>query len=68
VPELPRVGCPTLFVAGADDKMFPPAEAAVQAARIPGAQYQTLAASCHVGPLEQPHEVAALVLRHLAAI
>ena len=68
VPELPRVQCPTLFVAGGDDLMWPPALAASQAARIPGARCETLAGAAHLGPLERPAETAALLRAHWAGV
>lgn len=65
--ELARVTCPTLIVAGADDKMYPPSEAATQAARLPNGRCETLTGTSHLGPLEQPQKVAALLQAHLTA-
>jgi pimeloyl-ACP methyl ester carboxylesterase len=66
LPELPRVRCPSLFVAGGDDAMWPPELAAVQAAHLPGARCETLAGASHLGPLERPAETAALLRAHWA--
>jgi pimeloyl-ACP methyl ester carboxylesterase len=66
VGELPRLGCPTLFIAGADDAMWPPALAAQQAAQIPDGRCETLAGASHLGPLERPRETAELLRAHWA--
>lgn len=65
--ELARVTCPTLIVAGGDDKMYPPSEAATQAARLANGRCETLTGASHLGPLEQPQKVAALLQAHLMA-
>ncbi len=62
--ELPRIACPTLFVAGADDAMWPPELAAKHAALIPDGRCERLAGAAHLGPLERPHEVKELLLAH----
>ncbi len=67
VPELHRVRCPTLFIAGGDDAMYPPSLAAAQAARIAGARCETLAGTAHLAPLERPQETASLLRSHWAA-
>jgi pimeloyl-ACP methyl ester carboxylesterase len=61
VPELPRIACPTLWISGGDDTMYPPSVAAAEAALIPGARYVTLDGAAHLGPIERPHEVAGLI-------
>jgi len=68
VGELPKVACPTLFVAGSDDAMWPPDVAAAQASRIPGARSVTLPGAGHLGPLERPGETAALIRSHLGEV
>jgi len=65
VSALPEVGCPTLFVAGSDDKMYPPVVAAAQAARLPQGRCETLTGAAHLGPLEQPRQLAAFVRAHV---
>jgi pimeloyl-ACP methyl ester carboxylesterase len=64
VDQLPNVRCPTLFVAGADDAMWPPELASEQAALLPHGRCETLARAAHLGPLEHPHETASLVRAH----
>jgi pimeloyl-ACP methyl ester carboxylesterase len=67
LPDLHRISCPTIFVAGGDDPMYPPAMAAAQAARIPGAHCETLAGAGHLGPLERPAGTVTLLRSHWAA-
>ena len=67
IPELPRITVPTLFIAGADDAMWPPTLAREQAALIPGARCETVRGAAHLVPLECPAETAALVTSFLAA-
>ena len=66
VGELVKIACPTLFVAGGDDPMWPPDAAAAQASRIPGARSVTLPGAGHLGPLERPADTAAFIRAHLA--
>jgi pimeloyl-ACP methyl ester carboxylesterase len=66
VPLLRRVSCPTLFVAGADDAMWSPSQAAEHAARLPHGRAETLPGAAHLGPLERPRELAALLGAHLS--
>ena len=65
VGELSRITCPTLFVSGGDDMMWPPDVAAAQASRIPGARCEILRDAGLLGPLERPSETASLVRAHL---
>jgi len=65
VGELAKIACPTLFVAGGDDAMWPPDIAAAQASRIPGARSVTLPGAGHLGPLERPRETAGFIRAHL---
>jgi pimeloyl-ACP methyl ester carboxylesterase len=67
VPELARIRCPVLFVAGKDDAMWSPELAAAQARPIPLARCETLAGAAHLGPLERPTEATALLRGHWAA-
>lgn len=64
VPLLERVACPTLFVAGADDAMWPPPLAIEQAARLRRGRAVSLADAAHLAPLERPRELAALLHDH----
>jgi pimeloyl-ACP methyl ester carboxylesterase len=67
VSELPRVRAPTLFIAGGDDAMWPPAVAAAQAARVPGGRCDVVPGAAHLAPMERPRETAALIRAHFAA-
>jgi pimeloyl-ACP methyl ester carboxylesterase len=66
-PELPRIPCPTLFVAGVDDEMPSPALAAADAARVPHGRNEAIAAASHLAPLEQPDAFVAAVRAFWAA-
>jgi 2-hydroxymuconate-semialdehyde hydrolase len=48
---------PTLFVAGLEDRIIPPAAVSAAAARIPGARVEWLARCGHFPPAEQPEEL-----------
>lgn len=61
VERLPRVACPTLFVAGSDDAMWPPALARAHAAKLPTGRAEALDGAAHLGPLERPEEVVRLL-------
>lgn len=52
-----RIGCPTLLLLGAEDRMTPPAKAAALAAAIPGARRVVLAGAGHMLMSERPNEV-----------
>ncbi len=55
---LPRLTVPTIVVAGADDRLTPPAHAERIAAALPNARgVLVLPATGHMGPLERPHEI-----------
>jgi 3-oxoadipate enol-lactonase len=51
--RLGRIRCPTLVVTGEEDKLIPPANSRVLAARIPGARLLTLPGLGHAFPLEE---------------
>jgi 3-oxoadipate enol-lactonase len=61
--RLPRIGCPTLVLAGAEDTALPPALSREIAALIPGAQYVEVPGVGHLSALEAP----ARVTRHIEA-
>jgi pimeloyl-ACP methyl ester carboxylesterase/acyl carrier protein len=48
---------PTLFVAGLEDRIIPPAAVSAAAARVPGARVEWLARCGHFPPAEQPEEL-----------
>ena len=52
--ELPRIACPVLVVAGAEDPNAPPAAGRRIAELISGAAYQELAGVGHLPPIEAP--------------
>lgn len=60
-----RIGCPTLVVHGAEDKLIPPAHCAYYAEHIAGAHQVEVPEAGHMLPWEQPDELAALVTAHL---
>ena len=59
-PELPRIACPVLVIAGALDRVRPPALAEPVARAIPGARYIVLQTG-HYMAVETPELIAAAV-------
>ena len=59
--DLPRVGAPTLVIAGADDVGTPPAMSQAIAAGIPGARLAIIPGAAHLSAVERPAEFATLV-------
>lgn len=59
--DLPAFRLPTLIVAGAVDRIAPPALSLEMAALIPGARLQMLAECGHLSPLEKPGQVSTLL-------
>ena len=55
---LPRIGAPTLAIAGREDLMASPAEMRVIAERIPNARLMVIEQANHLVPSEKPREVA----------
>jgi pimeloyl-ACP methyl ester carboxylesterase len=66
VDALAGVACPTLFVVGAEDAIWPPSLAASQAQRLARGRCEVLAGAGHLGPLERPAETVALLRAHWA--
>lgn len=64
--QLADIGVPTLLVAGSDDRTAPASVMARMAARIPGAEFVTLAGCGHLGPMDQPDEFNATLDAFLA--
>lgn len=64
-PGLAAISCPTLVIAGADDRRVPPPLQAEIAAAVPGAELTTLPRCGHVAPLERPDAVSAALRRWL---
>jgi 3-oxoadipate enol-lactonase len=65
--SLPSVTAPTLVIAGAEDPATPPWHGAAIARRIAGSQLRVVHGASHLANVEQPAEVAALLLGHLLA-
>ena len=63
--ELSRIEVPVLLIVGEDDSISPPDEMAAMAARIPGAQFETIPNSGHLTPLENPEAFNARVAEFL---
>jgi 3-oxoadipate enol-lactonase len=65
---LPRIGVPTLLLAGAEDRTAPASVMQRMAQRIPGAEYVLLDGCGHLGPMDQPGEfnaaLEAFLVRH----
>jgi 3-oxoadipate enol-lactonase len=54
--QLPGIRVPTLLIAGSDDRTAPASVMERMAAKIPGAEFVTLAGCGHLGPMDQPEE------------
>lgn len=67
-PLLPSIQCPTLVIGALEDKVAPPRLSEEMAAAIPGAQLHLLPATGHMGPLERPAEVTALMQAWLDSV
>ena len=59
LPALPNLKIPTLVVAGALDRLIPPAAARAIAGAAPGARYVEVPESGHMIAVEQPAALAA---------
>ena len=65
-PDLPKIACPTLVIAGAHDGLRPPALVEGLARAIPGAQYRVLDTG-HFMTVQTPQPVAAAIETFLSA-
>lgn len=54
--QLPAIRVPTLLIAGSEDRTAPASVMERMAAKIPGAEFVTLAGCGHLGPMDQPEE------------
>lgn len=63
---LPRIACPTLVIAGAEDVGTPPAMGREIAAAIPGARFESIAAASHLCNVEQAETFNRLLTDFLA--
>ncbi|GAC1510622.1 MAG: hypothetical protein NVS2B12_27100 [Ktedonobacteraceae bacterium] len=66
-PRLAAIQCPTHVIVGAQDQLTPPALAQELVAGIKGAQMHVIENSGHASPVEQPHEVTALLTQLVKA-
>jgi len=65
-PDLARIACPTIVLAGADDQLIPREVHAEQAAGIRGAELVIVDDCGHLSSIEQPAKVDAALRRWLA--
>jgi 3-oxoadipate enol-lactonase len=66
-PDLPRVGAPTLVIAGLDDEATPPAHAQRITALIPGSRIALVAGAAHLANISRPELVGQLMADFLSA-
>ena len=66
LPDLAQITQPTLILAGGEDGVTPPDQSVLMQAGIPGSQLTALEGCGHLGPLERPGEMAALIQAFLA--
>jgi pimeloyl-ACP methyl ester carboxylesterase len=66
-PDLARIACPTIVIAGADDQLMPREVHAEQAAGIRGAELCIVDDCGHLSSIEQPAKVNAALRRWLRA-
>ncbi len=64
---LPRIGAPTIVLAGDQDAITPPAVCQSMAEAIPGARFVPVPGAGHLTPMERPGAVAAALAEHFAA-
>jgi 3-oxoadipate enol-lactonase len=64
--DLPHIAVPTLALAGAEDPATPPEHLEFIAKSVPGATLAVIPDAAHLANLEQPTEVTAVLLEHLA--
>jgi pimeloyl-ACP methyl ester carboxylesterase len=67
-PELPRIACPTLVLAGENDVTFPLEHSRALAAQIPGARLVIVPGGAHGLVIEQAGRTADLLLEFLQSI
>lgn len=67
-PDLPRIQCPVLIVAGEEDRMFPLEHSQTLAAGIPRARLTVLPGGSHGMVIERPGEVAEILREFLASL
>jgi len=65
--RLPQIKAPTLVIHGKADRLVPPGNGELIAARIPGAQLVLLDGASHLFPTDQPEAANRAILEFLAA-
>ncbi len=65
--RLGQLTCPTLILFGAEDRVVPPGNAELLAAKIPGARVRVLPGAGHIFPIEAPARTADVILEFLRA-
>jgi pimeloyl-ACP methyl ester carboxylesterase len=60
-PDLPRIQCPALIVAGEEDRMFPLEHSQALASGIPGARLAVVPGGSHGMVIEQPGKVTEIL-------
>lgn len=63
---LPRIACPALIVAGAEDRLRSAEGHREMAARVPGSTLVVVDGAAHMAPMEEPRLVTAVMRRWLA--
>jgi 3-oxoadipate enol-lactonase len=66
--QLPRITCPALVIAGAQDQGTPPEMGREIAHRIPGARFELLEGAAHQSVLEQPAAFQAVLRDWMATL
>ncbi|MGC4112287.1 MAG: alpha/beta fold hydrolase [Nocardioides sp.] len=67
-PDLPQIQAPTLVIAGARDRGFPPSHAEEIHQAIGGSRLEVLPDTAHLPCVDQPTRFNALVLEHLGPV
>lgn len=63
--RLPSITCPTLCLAGEEDRLIPGEVLKQMAERLPRGEYVSLPSTGHLGPIESPEEWSRVVCRFL---
>ena len=66
--ELARIACPTLIIAGADDKVAPPGGSVIMSRQIPGARLEIIENCGHTMTMEQFPTLIALLKDFLSSV
>jgi 3-oxoadipate enol-lactonase len=63
--DLPRIGAPTLVIAGGDDPATPPAHGRTIADAVPSARLEIVEDAAHLASVQQAGPVTTLIADHL---